>query len=67
MNQVIIKGAVVAVLQHGARVEVWVASPTGDSSDSHIYTIPCISEAQAQTVAEMWKNAMRNNAWSASL
>ena len=60
--QVTMKGAVVAVVQRGSRVEVWVASPTGDASDSFIYNIPCLTDEQAQAVAEMWKTA-----WGISL
>ena len=36
-------------------VRVWVSSPTGDSSDSFTYDIPCLTEAQADTIAEMWR------------
>lgn len=60
--QVTMKGAVVAVVKCGTSVEVWVASPTGDASDSHIFYIPCLSEEQAQAVTEMWKSA-----WGISL
>ena len=49
------KGAVVASYAKGNKVEVWVSSPTGDSSDSFMYTIPCVNEAQAEVVAEMWR------------
>lgn len=49
------KGSVTACYAQGSRVEVWVSSPTGDSSDSFNYTIPCLSEAQAEVVAEMWR------------
>ena len=35
-------------------VEVWCSSPTGDSSDSHIFTIPCLNEEQAQQLFEAW-------------
>ena len=35
-------------------VRVWVASPTGDSSDSHIYDIPCGNDYQARTIARQW-------------
>ena len=49
------KGAVVASYAEGKSVIVWVASPTGDSSDAFQYTIPCVNEAQAEVVAEMWR------------
>lgn len=49
------KGAPVAVYAQGDSVIVWVASPTGDASDSFQYTIPCVDEQQAETIAEMWR------------
>jgi hypothetical protein len=51
------KGSVTACYAEGTRVQVWVSSPTGDSSDSFNYTIPCLSETQAEAVAEMWRKA----------
>lgn len=50
-----IKGGVVSSYAEGKSVIVWVASPTGDSSDVFQYTIPCINEEQAEVVAEMWR------------
>lgn len=50
-----VKGSVVAAYASGTKVEVWVASPTGDSSDSFQFTIPCLNEHQAEVVAEMWR------------
>lgn len=49
------KGSVVAVFAVGETVHVWVASPTGDSSDSLNMTIPCLTHAQAAVVAETWR------------
>ncbi len=40
--------------EYGATVRVWVASPTGDSSDSIIYDIPCMNISQARTIAQQW-------------
>jgi len=37
-----------------AEVRVWVASPTGDSSDSHLFDIPCTNAEQARTIARQW-------------
>lgn len=48
------KGMPTAVVQSGNKVQIWVASPTGDSSDSQILEISCIDYAQAQSVYEMW-------------
>ena len=49
------KGCIVAVMLWGTSVEIWVASPTGDSSDSHRFTLPCLNEEQAETVAQAWR------------
>ena len=49
------KGSVVFVQAIGTTVEVWLSSPTGDSSDSYIHHIPCINEAQAHSVVKLWK------------
>jgi hypothetical protein len=49
------KGSVLAVMVLGVSVEIWVSSPTGDASDSHILYIPCSTRAQAETVAQMWR------------
>jgi hypothetical protein len=51
------KGSVVGVVQIENRVDIWVASPTGDSTDSHIYTIPCRNALQAELIAEDWRKA----------
>ncbi len=37
------------------RVDVWVHSPTGDASDSHIFTMPCQSASQAEAIAVNWR------------
>lgn len=50
-----VKGAVVAAFAVGKIVQVWAESPTGDSSDSHLFQIPCHSEQQADAVAAMWR------------
>ena len=55
------KGLPVASVRIGSAVQLWVSSPTGDSSDSHIFTIPCLSEEQAETVQSMWANLIKTN------
>jgi len=57
METITMKGAVVAVLTLGSTVQIWVASPTGDSSDSHIFEMPTTSESHAHVVANMWRKA----------
>ena len=37
------------------QVEIWISSPTGDSSDSFIYHLPCLSASQAEEVASQWQ------------
>jgi hypothetical protein len=54
-TEVAMKGTVLAVMVLGTSVEVWVSSPTGDASDSHILYIPCNNRAQAETIAQMWR------------
>lgn len=49
------KGAVTFVSRVGKDVEVWLNAPTGDSSDSNIFHIPCTSEGQAKVVADLWR------------
>jgi hypothetical protein len=48
------KGMPVAVTQIGSLVTIWVSSPTGDSSDSHQFVMPCANEAQAEVIAHTW-------------
>lgn len=50
------KGIPKAIFAQGNLVEVWVSSPTGDSSDSYIYSIPCLSPEQAEVIAETWRS-----------
>ena len=54
-STITMKGAVAAVLTLVNTVQVWVQSPTGDSSDCHIYDIPCDSVEQAKFIAAQWQ------------
>jgi hypothetical protein len=47
-------GQVVAISVCDNMVTVWVDSPTGDSSDSHLFTFPARTNAQALIISEMW-------------
>jgi hypothetical protein len=38
-------------------IEIWIPSPTGDSSDSLIFRMECVNNAQAQTIAKGWYQA----------
>jgi molybdopterin-guanine dinucleotide biosynthesis protein len=49
------KGMPVAIVKTGHILTIWVASPTGDSSDSHLFTMPCVNEAQAEVIMETWQ------------
>jgi hypothetical protein len=40
--------------ENGATVQIWISSPTGDSSDSLVYNIPCLTITQARTIARQW-------------
>ena len=48
------KGMPVAVVKTGHILTIWVASPTGDSSDSHLFRMPCVNEAQAEVIMQTW-------------
>jgi len=50
------KGLPVAVVQTGNIVTLWVSSPTGDSSDSHLFPIHCLSNEQAEQVFAGWQS-----------
>ena len=45
-------------------IEIWVESPTGDSSDTQILKITCKDNQQASFIATTWENAwdIDNNA-----
>ena len=42
-----IKGSLVGTMVIDDRLQLWFSSPTGDSSDSVILTMPCRSNAEA--------------------
>jgi len=50
-------GVPVAVLVGSDSVSIWVSSPTGDSSDTFTFNIPCLSPDQAETIGAMWRTA----------
>ena len=45
------------VFRSGEEVEVWMDAPTGDSSDSIIVRIPCVSEEEAVGLVRVWGEA----------
>lgn len=53
--ETVVKGSLLVVEQTGEMVRLWVASPTGDSSDCHVFEIPCVNVAQAEEVATYWR------------
>ena len=55
-TKIVMKGIPKSVFAQGNLVEIWVSSPTGDSSDSFIYSIPCVSPEQAQVIAKTWRD-----------
>lgn len=55
MCNIPMKGAVSAVVTLDSSVQIWVSSPTGDSSDSHIFELPTNSKSHAHVVANMWR------------
>ena len=50
------KGMPTAIVQVDKIVQIWVSSPTGDSSDSQVFEIICANYAQAHIVAQTWVN-----------
>jgi hypothetical protein len=57
MTKTITKGIPKTIITNGDHVEVWISSPTGDSSDSLILHIPCFDNEQAKFVADAWTKA----------
>jgi hypothetical protein len=49
------KGMPCGVIVQGSQVEIWFHSPTGDSSDTHIFRMPCVSPQQAEVIAETYR------------
>lgn len=47
-----IKGSLVGTVVVEDRLQLWFSSPTGDSSDSVILTMPCRSNAEALELQE---------------
>lgn len=47
------KGSFRGYIRHGRVLNLWFSSPTGDSSDSVIFTMTCLSGEQAQEIADM--------------
>jgi hypothetical protein len=45
------KGCLVAAFASGSKVEMWFQSPDGDSSDSQIFYLRCVTEGQAEVIA----------------
>lgn len=48
------KGTPIHIEAHDNCLEIWFSSPTGDSSDSHIFTIPVNSPVDADNLASVW-------------
>lgn len=51
------KGTVAAAFAIGNTVQIWVKSPTGDSSDTQILEIQCLNKDQADAIAQVWRAA----------
>ena len=49
------KGTPRSVFANGKTVEIWCSSPTGDSSDTSILTLTCLTSQQADIIAETWR------------
>ena len=53
------KGALIAVSVCDKDITFWYASPTGDSTDSLLFTMRCLSNAQALIISERHGQAWR--------
>lgn len=51
------KGGCLHIETIGTTVQAWIDSPTGDSTDSLVFNIPCLDTVQAEFVANIWKDA----------
>lgn len=58
------KGLPIAAVPQGNHVEVWISSPTGDSSDSYTHLIPCHNADQARGLANAWSKMIENIMYS---
>lgn len=48
-----------AEFQSGTHIEFGIQSPTGDSSDHHNYTFPCINFEQAKQIVDTEREKVR--------
>jgi hypothetical protein len=54
------KGLPVASVQNGKWVQLWLSSPNGDSSDSKVVDMECLSEQQASDLCATWNIIIKN-------
>ena len=59
-----VKGSLVAVAPNGNMLEMWFQSPDGDSSDSQMFAMRCMSPEQAQTIATLHRSKWGVPDWS---
>lgn len=58
------KGLPIAAYTADAVVYIHFTSPTGDSTDSHVLTMPCVSETQASEIVNFYRNTFNIPDWS---
>jgi hypothetical protein len=51
------KGTPIHIEAFASYLEIWFSSPTGDASDSHIFTIPVREAVDAENLASVWAEA----------
>jgi hypothetical protein len=61
------KGLPKSAVQRDNIVQVWFGSPTGDSSDSILLDIPCVSVQQASDLVEAYGKLITSEATIADL
>jgi len=49
------KGTVSAAFALGNTVQIYVGSPTGDSSDAQVLVIQCLNNDQAEAITQVWR------------
>ena len=58
------KGSLVAACAKGDMLEMWIQSPTGDSSDSCMFAMRCNSPEQAEVIASLHRSKWGVPDWS---
>lgn len=58
------KGLPLAAYATDAVVYIHFTSPTGGTTDSHVLTMPCLSDTQANEIVSFYRNTFNIPDWS---